>query len=99
MREAHQIFVVDYRPEIVARHLFLQILEERKNFDFSENSFFLGSLVLFEDDPDFEVWFASKEDIRLWRLTTTALNDYLFPEKLDFPFLIDFVFLSLKVFL
>ena len=34
MREAHQISVVYYRYEIVARQLLLQVLKEGKNFDF-----------------------------------------------------------------
>ncbi len=90
MREAHQISVVYYWYEIVARKLLLQVLKQGKNFHFSDNSFLVWTHVLFEDHPDFEYWFASKEDIRLRWLPWTAFDNHLRFKKLYFLFFFGF---------
>ncbi len=66
MGKADQINVANYRPEIAATQLFLKILKKRKNFNLFHERLLVLSLVLFEDHPNFEAFFSSKEDIRLF---------------------------------
>ena len=87
MGKADQINVANYRPKIAATQLFLKILKKRKNFNLFHERLLVLSLVLFEDHPNFEAFFSSKEDIRLFWLARAALDDHLLLKELNFPFL------------
>ena len=95
LRQSKQIIlVVKNHLQIITAVFFLNVLEFRKDFNFSHNWFFLRSNVLFKNDPDVEIFFATEENNCLRRFSRATLNDYLFFKQLNLMLQLEFLFFN-----